>query len=123
MGVLTFQRDLKTILSKFGLELKMWSSNFLAILYTVSASARITGTSPFDAYNGNGIKVLSMQWKPANDVPGCALHLDTSPVFTKRDVFSFIASIFDLLDLFSPATFYAKHIMQRTWLSKLRWDD
>jgi len=72
---------------------------------------------------GSGVKVLSLQWQPTEDVFGCALRCDSPPLYTKRGVLSMIARIFDPLGLFSPGTFYAKHIMQRTWLEKLVWDE
>jgi hypothetical protein len=49
--------------------------------------------------------------------------IDSPPIFTKRGVLSLITRIFDPLGMFSPATFYAKHIMQRTWSNNLGWDD
>ncbi|KAL4153154.1 hypothetical protein QTP88_000987 [Uroleucon formosanum] len=121
--VLTLQRNLTSILSKSGLVLKKWSSNCPAVLDTVLASDRATGPLPFDPSDGCGVKVLGLQWKPVEDSFGCALQLDSSPIFTKRGVLSVIARIFDPLGLFSPATFYAKRIMQRTWLGKFGWDD
>jgi len=121
--VLALQRDLTSVLSRSGLELKKWSSNCPAVLDAVPASARATGPLPFDSSNGCGVKVLGLQWKPGEDSFGCALQLDSSPIFTKRGVLSLIARIFDPLGLFAPATFYAKKIMQRTWFGKFGWDD
>lgn len=42
---------------------------------------------------------------------------------TKRRVLSLIARVFDPLDLLSPVTFRAKHIMQTIWRSQISWDD
>ncbi|KAF0719706.1 Integrase catalytic domain-containing protein, partial [Aphis craccivora] len=121
--VLALQRDLMSVLSKSGLDLKKWSSNCPAVLDVVPVSARVTGPLPFDPSDACGVKVLGLQWQPAEDSFGCALQLDMPPVFTKRGVLSLIARIFDPLGLFSPATFYAKKIMQRTWFGKCGWDD
>ncbi|XP_025203838.1 uncharacterized protein LOC112600747 [Melanaphis sacchari] len=121
--ILSLQHDLITVLGKSGLELKKWSSNCPAVLDAVPSSACATGPLPFDAVDGGGIKVLGLQWQPTEDVFGCALRCESPPVYTKRGVLSMIARIFDPLGLFSPATFYAKHIMQRTWLEKLGWDE
>ncbi|XP_016655719.1 uncharacterized protein LOC107882191 [Acyrthosiphon pisum] len=119
--VLKLQRVMIDVLGKSGLELKKWSSP--AVLDSVHASARVTGPLPFDAVDGSGFKVLGLQWQPTDDVFGCALRCDSPTVFTKSGVLSLIACIFDPLGLFSPATFYAKHIIQRTWSCNLGWDD
>lgn len=122
-GVLKLQREMINVLGKSNLELKKWSSNYPAVLDSIPASARVAGPLPFDAVDGGGVKVLGLQWQPTDDVFGCAIRCDSPPVFTKRGVLSFIARIFDPLGIFSPATFYAKHIMQRTWSRNLGWDD
>ncbi|CAI6351321.1 unnamed protein product [Macrosiphum euphorbiae] len=121
--VCTLQREMIAVLGNSGLELKKWSSNCPAILDSVPASDCVTGPLSFDAVDGIGVKVLGLQWQPTDDVFRCALRCDAPPVFTKRGVLSLIARIFDPLGIFAPATFYAKHIMQRTWSCNLGWDD
>lgn len=84
--VLTLQHDMITVLMKSGLELKKWSSNCPAILEAVLASARVMSPLPFDGSDECGIKVLGLQWQPSDDVFGCALSLDSPPIFSKRSM-------------------------------------
>lgn len=121
--ILALQRDLIYVLSKSGLELKKWSSNCPAVLEAVPEASRVIGPLPFDAADGCGFKVLGLQWLPKEDAFGCALRLEAPPVFTKRGMLSLIARIFDPLGFFAPTIFYAKRLMQQTWLSKFGWDD
>jgi len=66
---------------------------------------------------------LGLEWHPGGDYFCCALHLDTSPVLTKRGILSLVARIFDPLGFFGPAVFMAKTVMQRTWRQELSWDE
>lgn len=120
---MALQVQLVSKLSKSGMELKKWSSNLPAILDAVPSASRSMLPTPFETTDGSYTKVLGLQWIPTEDFFCCAFRDSTVPIYTKRGVLSLIARIFDPLGLFSPAIFRAKHIMQRTWASKLSWDD
>ncbi|XP_008188328.1 uncharacterized protein LOC103310788 [Acyrthosiphon pisum] len=122
--ILKFQSDLISILSRAGLELKKWSSNEPDVLEAVPADHCVNYPHSFDADDDSGIKVLGLQWHPADDSFSCALRLNSLPIIcTKRGLLSMIARIYDPLGLFAPATFHGKCIMQRTWSAKVSWDD
>ncbi|GFT31320.1 uncharacterized protein TNCV_607671 [Trichonephila clavipes] len=68
-------------------------------------------------------KTLGVSWKPnlycfLIKVKVC---LDSS--YTKRDVLSAIAKIFDRVGLMAPVISKAKIFLQRLWRSKLEWND
>lgn len=122
--VLKFQSNLISILSRAGLELKKWSSNEPDVLNAVPADHCVNYPHSFDADGDSGIKVLGLQWHPADDSFSCALRLNSLPIIcTKRGLLSMIARIYDPLGLFAPAIFHGKCIMQRTWSAKVSWDD
>ncbi|XP_008188329.1 uncharacterized protein LOC100568780 [Acyrthosiphon pisum] len=122
--ILKFQSDLISILGRAGLELKKWSSNEPDVLEAVPADHCVNYPHSFDADDDSGIKVLGLQWHPADDSFSCALRLNSLPIIcTKRGLLSMIARIYDPLGLFAPATFHGKCIMQRTWSAKVSWDD
>lgn len=43
--------------------------------------------------------------------------------YTKRNVLSQIARIYDVNGYRSPVVLYLKHLLQELWLAKLEWDD
>lgn len=120
---MALQAQLISTLSRSGMELKKWSSNLQAILDAVPSASRSVLPTPFETNDGSHTKVLGLQWIPTEDQFCCAFRDGTVPIYTKRGMLSLIARIFDPLGLFAPAIFRAKHIMQRTWASKLHWDD
>ncbi|XP_025193649.1 uncharacterized protein LOC112593471 [Melanaphis sacchari] len=121
--VLRLQTDLIHVLNKSGLELKKWASNTPSVLKAVPVDDRVKVPLPFESMEGNGTKVLGLEWHPEGDFFCCALSLSPSPVFSKRGILSLVARIFDPLGFFGPSVFLAKVIMQRTWFSGLGWDD
>ncbi|XP_022163934.1 uncharacterized protein LOC111029283 [Myzus persicae] len=121
--VLKLQSDLICVLNRSGLELKKWSSNTTSVLDAVPAANRVHAPTPFETVDGQGTKVLGLEWHPDGDYLRCALNLEQSPVYTKRGILSLVARIFDPLGVFGPAVFLAKFIMQRTWLRGLTWDE
>ncbi|XP_060871320.1 uncharacterized protein LOC132945563 [Metopolophium dirhodum] len=118
---LKLQSDLICVLNRSGLELKKWSSNTTSVLDAVPAANRVLAPTPFETVDGQGTKVLGLEWHPDGDYLCCALSLEQSLVYTKRGILSLVARIFDPLGVFGPAVFLA--IMQRTWLSGLSWDE
>ncbi|KAE9522064.1 hypothetical protein AGLY_017537 [Aphis glycines] len=103
--------------------LKKWSSNTKSVLDAVPAADRVQAPTPFETVDGQGTKVLGLEWHPDGDYLCCALSLEKSPVYTKRGILSLVAQIFDPLGVFGPVVFRAKSIMQRTWLMGLSWDE
>ncbi|KAE9532003.1 hypothetical protein AGLY_010205 [Aphis glycines] len=104
-------------------ELFVASRDIASVLDAVPAADRVQAPTPFETVDGQGTKVLGLEWHPDGDYLCCALSLEKSPVYTKRGILSLVAQIFDPLGVFGPVVFRAKSIMQRTWLMGLSWDE
>jgi hypothetical protein len=68
-------------------------------------------------------KILGMNWAPKKDHMFFPTFKPTSqPQFTKRQVTSIIAKIYDPLGLLSPCTIGAKKFLQSLWSANINWD-
>ncbi|GFU83357.1 uncharacterized protein TNCV_3739671 [Trichonephila clavipes] len=68
-------------------------------------------------------KTLGVSWKPNLDCFLIKVKICLDSSYTKRDVLSTIAKIFDLVGLMAPVISEAKIFLQRLWRSKLEWND
>ncbi|GFU21844.1 integrase catalytic domain-containing protein [Trichonephila clavipes] len=78
----------------------------------------------FDQSCEEGIpKTLGVLWNSSSDTFCFKVSPSTNHIFTKRDVLSQIARIFDPLGLLGPVISKAKFFMQQLWLLKLEWHE
>ncbi|GFY68434.1 uncharacterized protein TNIN_23851 [Trichonephila inaurata madagascariensis] len=76
----------------------------------------------FDQSSEESIKkTLGILWNSSSDTFRFKVSPSTNHIFTKRDVLSQIAHIFDPLGLLGPVISKAKFFMQQLWLLKLEW--
>ncbi|GFV12282.1 integrase catalytic domain-containing protein [Trichonephila clavipes] len=68
-------------------------------------------------------KTLGVLWNSSSDTFCFKVSPLTNHIFTKRDVLSQIARIFDPLGLLGPVISKAKFFMQQLWLLKLEWHE
>ncbi|GFY44440.1 integrase catalytic domain-containing protein [Trichonephila inaurata madagascariensis] len=68
-------------------------------------------------------KPLGVLWNSSSDTFCFKVSPSTNHIFTKRDVHSQIARIFDPLGLLGPVISKAKFFMQQLWLLKLEWHE
>ncbi|GFX05048.1 uncharacterized protein TNCV_3439121 [Trichonephila clavipes] len=68
-------------------------------------------------------KTLGVSWKPNLDCFLIKVKVSLDSSYTKRDVLSTIANIFDPVGLMAPVISKAKIFLQRLWRSKLEWND
>ncbi|CAL8109546.1 unnamed protein product [Orchesella dallaii] len=69
--------------------------------------------------------VLGLKWNRTTDTLFCEpsfYFLDDKPI-TKRIMLSSVAKIFDPVGFLSPVTLIPKILLQRTWSTKLSWDE
>lgn len=118
---LQLQQELITLLGLGGFTLRKWASNCQQILDSVPLDCRENPLA-LRSEDDSAVKVLGLQFDPAEDVFFYVIKLNPV-VCTKRSMLSEIAKIYDILGWITPTTFYAKHIMQSTWLCGLEWDD
>ncbi|GFW32946.1 integrase catalytic domain-containing protein [Trichonephila clavipes] len=69
------------------------------------------------------VKTLGMLWDSSGDYFTYKVTTSTDCNYTKRDVLSQIARIYDPLGLLGPVIAKAKIFMQQLWLLKLDWNE
>jgi hypothetical protein len=117
---LQIRKELTTILQQAGFELRKFASNNITLLPSNNSSDKFTS---LDMQTQN--KTLGVIWEHNTD--NIKYSVDpgqlTSHKFTKRNILSIIAKLFDPLGLVGPVTVVAKIILQEVWASKIDWDD
>ena len=110
-----FKIESSKIMSKAQMVLHKWHSNDKSLEME-------SGPEP-DNYSENS-KILGMSWNKAQDTISINLWAKEAREdrISKRNILSFVHSIYDLLGLASPITIIGKVIFGKTCLKKLRWD-
>ncbi|GFU91523.1 uncharacterized protein TNCV_2542911 [Trichonephila clavipes] len=86
------------------------TNNFLDLHFNQSCEESIT-------------KSLGVLWNSSSDTFCFKVSPSTNHIFSKRDVLSQIAHIFNPLGLLGPVISKAKFFMQQLWLLKLEWHE
>ncbi|XP_076047992.1 uncharacterized protein LOC143029232 [Oratosquilla oratoria] len=105
-------REAQSILST----LSKWNSNSKSLTHQLNQFFEV----------GETTKLLGMHWKTSKDVfsfKGLNLDCNFNLNFTKRNILSLIARLFDPLGLISPFTMYAKILFQEIWHLGLGWNE
>ncbi|GBM64742.1 hypothetical protein AVEN_129111-1 [Araneus ventricosus] len=102
-----------------GMVLHKWNSNSRELLDLKNENLEIS----FNQKEDSTIKTLGMAWKSIEDQFIFKVSVKEQTVYTKRDVLSTIAELFDTLGLLGPIIYKAKIFLQRLWLEKVNWDD
>lgn len=68
-------------------------------------------------------KVLGLSWDMSADTLSVCFPTMSQPILTKRQLASFICSIFDPLGFFAPFTVRLKLLLREVWKLKIDWDD
>ncbi|GFW89661.1 integrase catalytic domain-containing protein [Trichonephila clavipes] len=109
------RQQLKGILKSAGME-----------LHKLCANHEKLSPDPEQNYNFAFLtetKTLGVSWKPNLDCFLIKVKVCLDSSYTKRDVLSTIAKIFDPVGLMAPVISKAKIFLQRLWRSKLEWND
>ncbi|XP_062704266.1 uncharacterized protein LOC134286638 [Aedes albopictus] len=116
---IALRKQLDSLLSAGGFELRKWASNVEAVLEEVPPDNRALMTS-VDLDRDQCIKSLGLHWEPATDHLRYKIDLPTTndtPI-SKRIALSQIARLFDPLGLVGPVITSAKLFMQALWTLK-----
>lgn len=116
------QSEVIGILKSGGFHLRKWSSNFKEVLEMVPESDRETKRL-LDFDSKLSVKTLGLQWSPSEDFFCYNFQFSNSETFTKRNIISDIAKIFDPLGWISPCVITAKILIQSLWAERIDWDD
>ncbi|GFW21235.1 DUF1758 domain-containing protein [Trichonephila clavipes] len=102
-----------------GFELHKWVSNSPELLKDLSASSYVFDKEFQDA----PVKTLGMLWDPKVDCLTYKVKISDKVNFSKRDVLSEIARLYDPLGLKGPIVTKAKIFIQELWKIKLDWSE
>ncbi|XP_055623293.1 uncharacterized protein LOC129766719 [Toxorhynchites rutilus septentrionalis] len=117
------RQELEQLLPKGGFRLRKWNSSTEGVLEGVSAEDLGTQTT-LVLDKEEQVKALGVIWKPGPDVLG--IDVSTSSIigcWTRRQVYSVIARLFDPLGLIGPVITWAKVRMQQLWVAFQDWDE
>ncbi|GFS73468.1 integrase catalytic domain-containing protein [Trichonephila clavipes] len=112
---IVLRQQLKGILKSAGME-----------LHKLCANHNKLSPDPEQNYNFATLtetKTLGVSWKLNLDCFLIKVKVCLDSSYTKRDVLSTIAKIFDPVGLMAPVISKAKIFLQRLWRSKLEWND
>ncbi|GFX42108.1 integrase catalytic domain-containing protein [Trichonephila clavipes] len=118
-GAKKLQTRLSQLLQRGGFELHKWVSNSPELLKDLSASSYVFDKEFQDA----PVKTLGMLWDPKVDCLTYKVRVSDKVNFSKRDVLSKIARLYDPLGLIGPIVTKAKIFIQELWKIKLDWSE
>ncbi|GFW33340.1 integrase catalytic domain-containing protein [Trichonephila clavipes] len=118
-GAKKLQTRLSQLLQRGGFELHKWVSNSPELLRDLSASSYMFDKEFQDA----PVKTLGMLWDPKVDCLTYKVKISDKVNFSKRDVLSEIARLYDPLGLIGPIVTKAKIFIQELWKIKLDWSE
>ncbi|GFQ86208.1 uncharacterized protein TNCT_97221 [Trichonephila clavata] len=114
------QSELQDGLQSCGMVLHKWSFNSP---YLLNSSSLSDVEHSFSAESDLSVKTLGIGWKPLQDCFVFKVSILSKSSFTKREVLSVIARLYDPLGFLGPVLTRAKVLIQRLWQQKLDWDD
>ncbi|XP_044778770.1 uncharacterized protein LOC120285216 [Drosophila simulans] len=116
-------RELQAALSAPGFPLRKWTSNNKSVLKDVPAE-HLLRSEFLDIDAESTAKTLGIWWRAKSDefyfVPP---DIVVESSYTKREVLSQIARLFDPAGWLAPFIIRSKMFMQEIWLQNLGWDD
>ncbi|GFW00452.1 DUF1758 domain-containing protein [Trichonephila clavipes] len=103
--------QLKEMMKKGGFNLRKWQSNSETVIKEVAENKDLKRVQ-----NDEEINILGIQWNPKSDFFSFTVSLlEERCIYSKRDVLSEIARVFDPLGLLSPCNVFMKILLQELW--------
>ncbi|GFX43732.1 integrase catalytic domain-containing protein [Trichonephila clavipes] len=116
------QLELISLFKKAGMSLHKWCSNTPEILNSIPKEEQ-SWDFHCQSSDQNTIKTLGIIWSPQFDYFSFKTVVNCRESYTKREVLSIIARLFDPLGFLGPILTKAKLILQKLWVLKLEWDE
>ncbi|GBM06764.1 hypothetical protein AVEN_63006-1 [Araneus ventricosus] len=110
------QSQLRDVLKSCGTTLHKWSSDSPELLNS-SLSSDVEYSISVDT--DLPVKTLGISWKPFQDRFVFKLSIASKPSYTKREVLSVIARLYDPLNFLGPVLTRSKVLLQRLWQRRL----
>ncbi|GFV79152.1 uncharacterized protein TNCV_2613381 [Trichonephila clavipes] len=104
------------------MSLHKWCSNTLEILNSIPKEEQ-SWDFHCQSSDQKTIKTLGIIWSPQFDYFSFKTVVNCRESYTKREVLSIIARLFDPLGFLGPILTQAKLILQKLWVLKLEWDE
>nr|XP_041631713.1 uncharacterized protein LOC121502377 [Drosophila kikkawai]XP_041633461.1 uncharacterized protein LOC121503259 [Drosophila kikkawai] len=115
-------KELRLALESAGFPLRKWTSNERRLLQAIPRE-HLVSADFLELEDASTAKTLGIRWQATSDsfffVP---MVISLQPAYTKREVLSQIAKLFDPAGWLSPFVIRAKIFMQEIWLRELGWD-
>lgn len=117
------KHELIRALNSAGFMLRKWTSNQIKILKDLPSTHLLH--KDFLEFEGSSMaKTLGIRWNARSDTFFFMItHFSDANSFTKRQILSDIAKLFDPAGWLSPCIVLAKIIMQRIWSEQTGWDE
>ncbi|GFY63521.1 integrase catalytic domain-containing protein [Trichonephila inaurata madagascariensis] len=111
--------QLKEMMRNGGFNLRKWQSNSETVIKEVPENQNLKVVQ-----NDEEIKILGIRWNPKSDFFSFSVSLQEQKcAYSKREVLSEIARVFDPLGLLSPCVVFMKILLQELWKLNLEWDE
>ncbi|XP_041631531.2 uncharacterized protein [Drosophila kikkawai] len=115
-------KELRLALESAGFPLRKWTSNERRLLQAIPRE-HLVSADFLELEDASTAKTLGIRWQATSDsfffVP---MGIPLQTAYTKREVLSQIAKLFDPAGWLSPFVIRAKIFMQEIWLRELGWD-
>jgi hypothetical protein len=113
--------ELLAMFKKGGFHLRKWHSNDPSIFREVSTDSQVSDLVHFQ--DNDDCRVLGIKWSPKLDeFKFSVAPVELKAAYTKREILSQIAHVFDPLGLLSPCVTFMKILLQELWQGKFAWD-
>ncbi|GFR17010.1 40S ribosomal protein S10b, partial [Trichonephila clavata] len=112
------QCQLQNMLKTCGMKSHKWNSNSKELFNSSTDQEHSFSTNTESA-----IKTLGVSWKPTGDYFMFKVSIPSIASYTKKDVLSVIARLYDPLGLIGPVISKAKIFLLKLWLRKLNWEE
>lgn len=117
------RNELISALDSAGFKMRKWTANVASILADLPAE-HLLNENFLKLEDESCAKALGIRWNATSDSFYFSVkRLEIKSSFTKREVLSMIAQLFDPAGWLAPIVVTAKILMQRIWLDEIDWDD
>ncbi|CAC5424074.1 unnamed protein product [Mytilus coruscus] len=115
--------QLSQLWEKAGMYARKWLSNSKAVLQCILEEDRASQVDLDEGYLPS-VKTLGVIWQADNDIFTFKANPPADDFkFTKRNILSKVATLFDPLGFIAPYTIRGKLLLQEMWTAGLDWDD